>query len=79
VVETISARRYRIPKELEKVHAYHQDYEKLIELNESTALLSVKPRILKVELLKKQKGKCAMCNVRLLDTETFDTIALEGE
>jgi len=79
IVETISARRYRIPKELEEVHAYHPNYKALIELKESMALQLIKPKILKVQLFNKQKGKCAMCNDYLLKTDNFDTIALEGE
>jgi len=79
IVETISARRYRIPGTLETVHAYHPNYKALIELKESMALLSVKPRILKVELFKRQKGKCAMCKGRLLETEVVDYIGLNGE
>lgn len=78
IIETISARRYRIPKELETVHAYHPDYEKLIQSNLSMAFNSVKnTKILKVKLLKKQKGRCAMCKRYLIDTE--NVIPLDGE
>ena len=79
IVETISARRYRIPKFMETVHAYHPDYKKLIEFNQSLALESVKnTKTLKIKLLKKQKGRCAMCKEYLLETENSMEINYEG-
>jgi RNA-directed DNA polymerase len=73
IIETISAKRYRIPSELETVHAYHFDYEKIILNNQRLAVESViKTGTLKLKLFKKQNGLCAMCKEYLImNTEDF--------
>jgi RNA-directed DNA polymerase len=78
VIETISARRYRIPKDLETVHAYHPLYSKLIDFNQKMAIESVKnTKTLKLKLFKKQKGRCAMCKEYLMVKGNM--ISLDGE
>jgi len=69
----MSARRYRIPSELETVHAYHPDYEKIILNNQRLAVESViKTGTLKLKLFKKQNGRCGMCKDYLnMNTEEF--------
>jgi 5-methylcytosine-specific restriction endonuclease McrA len=68
VVPTMSAMGYRIPKELESVHAYHPLINKLIEHNNKVGLRVLKTnRTTKVILLTKQKGKCGMCGESLLN------------
>jgi 5-methylcytosine-specific restriction endonuclease McrA len=72
----MSARRYRIPSKLETVHAYHPEYNKLIEFNQKLAMESiVKTKTLKIKLFKKQKGRCAMCKEYLIDG---DFVPFEG-
>jgi len=74
----MSAKRYRIPAKLEKVHAYHPEYEKLILNNQRLAVESViKTGTLKSKLFKKQKGRCGLCKEFLMDSEDF--MPLEGE
>ncbi len=68
VVATLSPKRYRIPKALELVHAYHPEYEKLIEFNTKISIENLKSnQTTKIQLLVKQKGKCDMCGETLLN------------
>lgn len=68
IVPTMSAMGYRIPKELESVHAYHPLINKLIEHNITVGLRALKTnKTTKVILLSKQKGKCGMCGENLLN------------
>jgi RNA-directed DNA polymerase len=68
VVATISPKEYRIPKDLETIHAYHPNYEKILEFNTKMSIksLTLNPTT-KIKLLVKQKGKCGMCGETLLD------------
>lgn len=67
VVATMSPNKYRIPRELEMIHAYHPKYEKLIEFNERLSIESLSSNVTnKVKLLVNQKGKCKMCGLTLL-------------
>jgi RNA-directed DNA polymerase len=79
IIETMSARRYRIPSKLETVHAYHPDYEQIILNNQRLAVESViKTGTLKLKLFKKQNGLCALCKEYLImDGEDF--MPLPGE
>lgn len=64
----MSPKRYRIPKELELVHAYHTDYNKIIDFNIKVSLENLKSNpTTKVKLLTKQKGMCGMCGMTLLN------------
>ena len=68
VVSTLSPKNYRIPKALELVHAYHPEYEKLIEFNAKTSIESLKSnQTNKIKLFIKQKGKCDICGETLLN------------
>ena len=68
VVATISPKRYRIPKELELVHAYHPNYKELVEFNTKMSIDNLKGNTTtKIKLLIKQKGKCGMCGETLLN------------
>lgn len=68
VVATISPKQYRIPKDLELIHAYHPEYEKLIEFNTKVSIKSLKlNQTNKIKLLIKQKGKCDICGETLLN------------
>ena len=67
IVATISPKQYRIPKDLELVHAYHPEYEKLIEFNTKMSIKGLQMnQTNKIKLLIKQKGKCDMCGKTLL-------------
>jgi RNA-directed DNA polymerase len=64
----MSPKLYRIPKELELVHAYHPEFEKLIDFNTKLSIKSLqRNRTTKIKLLIKQKGKCDMCGGSLLN------------
>ena len=68
VVSTLSPKNYRIPKALELVHAYHPEYEKLIEFNAKTSIESLKSnQTNKIKLFIKQKGKRDICGETLLN------------
>jgi RNA-directed DNA polymerase len=68
VVATISPKQYRIPKGLEVVHAYHPEYEKLIEFNTKLSIKSLElNQTNKIKLLIKQKGRCDICGETLLN------------
>lgn len=68
VVTTMSPKRYRIPKELELVHAYHSDFKRVIDFNAMVSLENLKANpTTKVKLLIKQKGLCNMCGMTLLN------------
>lgn len=68
IVATISPKQYRIPKDLELIHAYHPEYEKLIEFNTKMGIKSLQMnQTNKIKLLIKQKGKCDMCGKTLLN------------
>jgi RNA-directed DNA polymerase len=68
VVATISPKQYRIPKALELIHAYHSEYEKLIEFNTKMGIKSLElNQTNKIKLLIKQKGKCDICGETLLN------------
>lgn len=67
VVSTLSPKRYRIPKALELVHAFHPEYEKLIEFNAKISMESLKTNPTnKTKLFIKQEGKCDLCGETLL-------------
>lgn len=67
VVATMSPKRYRIPKELEQVHAFHPEFEKLIDFNTKLSIKSLElNKTTKIKLLIKQRGKCDMCGGSLL-------------
>lgn len=64
----MSPNRYRIPKELELVHAYHSDFMKILDFNTKVSLENLKSNpTTKVKLLIKQKGMCGMCGMTLLN------------
>ena len=64
----MSPKQYRIPKELELVHAYHAEFEKLIDFNTKLSIKSLQlNKTTKVKLLIRQKGKCDMCGGSLLN------------
>lgn len=68
VVATMSPKQYRIPKELELVHAYHAEFEKLIDFNTKLSIKSLQlNKTTKIKLLIKQEGKCDMCGGSLLN------------
>ena len=68
IVSTISPKRYRIPKELELVHAYHPDYMKVIDFNTKLSMENLKANpTTKAKLLIKQKGLCGICGNTLLN------------
>ena len=68
VVATISPKRYRIPQKLELVHAYHPDYKDLVEFNTKMSIENlIGNSTTKIKLLIKQKGKCGMCGMTLLN------------
>ena len=68
VVATMTPKRYRIPKDLEMVHAYHPDYEKLIDFNTKLSIDNLKlNQTTKIKLFIKQKGKCGICSNTLLN------------
>lgn len=73
VTGTFMAKMYRIPRELELVHAYHPDYTKLLDFNFKTNVNAMKETgTLKAKLLNKQKGICSFCHSSLLnDTGEF--------
>jgi 5-methylcytosine-specific restriction endonuclease McrA len=71
VVATISPKRYRIPKDLELVHAYHPRFKELVEFNTKMSIDNLKGNTTtKIKLLIKQKGKCGMCGETLLNEES---------
>ena len=64
----MSPKKYRIPRELEMVHAYHQDFQKLIEHNTKLNIENLKMnKTNKYRLFVRQKGKCGMCGLTLMD------------
>lgn len=68
VINTVRAGRYRIPGTLELVHAYHPDYEKLIDFNLSMSKLALQGNnSYKAKLMIRQKGKCGICGMTLLN------------
>ena len=68
IVATMSSRLFIIPKRLENIHAYHPEYQKLIDHNLKLSIQSMETnQTNKIKLLKKQKGLCPMCNSTLLD------------
>lgn len=70
VVTTMSPKHYRIPKSLELVHAYHPNYEKLVEFNIKTSLQSMEMnQTTKTKLYVKPKGKCSVCGLSLLNEQ----------
>lgn len=69
IVSTMSSKLYRIPKDLELIHAYHPDYEKLIEFNNKLSIESLKLNKTKLKLFISQKGKCTMCSQSLLNEQ----------
>jgi len=69
IVSTMSPILYRIPKQLEMIHAYHPHYHKLIDHNFKLGIESLKQNeTTKIKLLVKQKGKCVMCGESLLNS-----------
>lgn len=70
IAATLSAKHYRIPKELEVVHAYHTLHEKLIKFTTDLSIMSLKMnQTTKIKLLIKQKGKCHMCGETMLSED----------
>ena len=64
----MSPKRYRIPKEIELVHAYNPDFMKILDFNIKISLENLKANPTnKVKLLIKQKGLCGMCGMTLLN------------
>lgn len=69
-VATLSPKLYRIPKSLELVHAYHPDYEKLIEFNTKMSIKNLEMnQTTKTRLFVRQKGKCSVCGLSLLNEQ----------
>jgi len=70
VVATLSPKLYRIPKNLEMVHAYHPDHTKLAEFNVKMSIKSMEMnQTTKTKLYIKQKGKCGTCGLPLLNED----------
>jgi len=70
VIATLSADRYRLPRKLEEVHAFHPKFNEIIEFNQNIQFLAIKETpTLKSKLLVRQKGLCYKCKTTLL-TET---------
>ena len=68
IVATISPKQYRIRRGLELIHAYHPEFEKLIDFNTEMGIKSLKMnQTNKIKLLIKQKGKCDICGETLLN------------
>jgi len=68
LVATIRAGRYRIPENLELIHAYHPDSDRLIEFNYTMSKLAMQGNnSFKAKLLIRQKGLCGLCGTTLLD------------
>lgn len=68
VISTISASRYRIPENLELVHAYHPQHGKLLDFNYAMSNLAMQGNTShKAKLLIRQKGLCGICGSTLLD------------
>ena len=66
----MSPKLYRIAKGLELIHAYHPEYEKLIEFNNKLSIESLKlNKTTKLKLFIIQKGNCTMCSQSLLNEE----------
>lgn len=70
IIATLSASRYRLPLELEDIHAFHPDCSQIIEFNQKIQFTAIKDTpTLKSKLLSKQKGLCFECKTSLF-TET---------
>jgi len=68
ITSTISADEYRLPKELEIIHAYHPRYKEILEFTRKVNFLSIKETsTFKSKLLKNQKGLCSVCHLTLLE------------
>lgn len=68
IVGTVSAGRYRLPRDLELIHAYHPDHKKLMDFNLSMSRLAMQGNTsYKAKLLIRQKGLCELCGNTLLD------------
>lgn len=66
----MSPKKYRIPKSLERVHAYHPNTKKIIDFNIGLGLQNLRQNpTTKTKLLTKQKGKCKMCALSLLNEQ----------
>ena len=70
VITTLSANEYILPKKLDHIHAFHPDYQQLIDHNQNVSFQVLKESpTLKSKLLIKQKGLCYFCNTNLLGTD----------
>ena len=70
IVSTMSPKKYRIPKDLEMVHAYHPLSEELVKFNTKLSIENLKlNQTTKLKLFTKQKGICEMCNQTLLNSD----------
>ena len=70
IAATLSAKLYRIPKALEKVHAYHPSYDELLKFTTNLSITSLKMnQTTKIKLLIKQKGRCHMCGGTMLSDD----------
>ena len=59
-----------LPKKLDHIHAFHPDYQQLIDHNQNVSFQVLKESpTLKSKLLIKQKGLCYFCNTNLLGTD----------
>lgn len=68
IIATIRAGQYRIPENLELIHAYHPNSDQLPEFNFTMSKLAMQGNsAYKAKLLIRQKGLCGLCGTTLLD------------